>query len=139
MKVFSILTEVGYFTDFHLYCMLVCRIANISMQHGMSGASAHGYACLGSILGPVFHRYHEGYRLGRLACDLVEKHGFTGYRTKAYHDMGLVSLWTQPITSVIELRRATTPRLWRLRARRNRCFGGKPSRSICSTTLTTRH
>ncbi len=108
MQVFSILTEVGYFTDFHLYCMLVCRIANISMQHGMSGASAHGYACLGSILGPVFHRYHEGYRLGRLACDLVEKHGFTGYRTKAYHDMGLVSLWTQPITSVIELRRATT-------------------------------
>src|SRR5258706_1704856 len=108
MPVFSILAEVSWFTDFHLYCALVCRMVNISMRHGMSGASAHGYACLGSILGPTFHRYHEGYRLGRLACDLVEKHGFTGYRTKAYHDMGLVSLWTQPITSAIELRRATT-------------------------------
>jgi PAS domain S-box-containing protein len=108
MQVFSSLSEVGYFTDFYLYCMLVCRMANISMQHGMSGPSAHAYACLGSILGPVFHRYHEGYRLGRLACDLVEKHDFTAYRTKAYHDMGLVGLWTQPITSVIELRRATT-------------------------------
>jgi predicted ATPase len=108
MQVFSSLAEVSYFTDFYLYCMLVCRMANISMQHGMSGASAHAYACLGSFLGPVFHRYHEGYRLGRLACDLVEKHDFTAYRTKAYHDMGLVSLWTQPITSVIELRRATT-------------------------------
>ena len=108
MQVFSILAEVTYFTDFHLYCMLICRIANISMQHGMSGASAHGYACLGSLLGPAFHRYHEGYRLGRLACDLVEKHGFAAYHTKVYHDMGAVSGWTQPITNVIELRRRST-------------------------------
>jgi predicted ATPase/signal transduction histidine kinase len=108
MPVFSILAEVSWFTDFHLYCMLVCRMVNISMQHGMSGPSAHGYACLGSMLGPAFHRYHEGYRLGRLACDLVEKHGFTAYQTKVYHDLAAVSLWTQPITSAIELRRVVT-------------------------------
>jgi predicted ATPase/signal transduction histidine kinase/ActR/RegA family two-component response regulator len=108
MQVCSILAEVSYFTDFHLYCMLVCRMVNISMHHGMSGASAHAYACLGSILGPAFHRYREGYRLGRLACDLVERHGFTAYHTKVYHDMGAVSGWTQPITNVIELRRRST-------------------------------
>jgi PAS domain S-box-containing protein len=108
MQVFSILAEVSWFTDFHLYCMLVCRMANISMQHGMSGPSAHGYACLGSMLGPAFHRYREGYLLARLACDLVEKHGFTAYQTKVYHDLAAVSLWTQPITSAIELRRAVT-------------------------------
>jgi predicted ATPase/signal transduction histidine kinase/GAF domain-containing protein len=108
MQVFSILAEVSWFTDFHFYCMLVCRMVNISMQHGMSGPSAHGYACLGSMLGPTFHRYGEGYRLARLACDLVEKHGFTAYQTKAYHDLAAVSLWTQPITSAIKLRRAVT-------------------------------
>ncbi|HXC78384.1 MAG TPA: hypothetical protein VNU19_15210, partial [Candidatus Acidoferrum sp.] len=108
MQVCSILAEVSYFTDFHLYCMLVCRMANISVQHGMSGASAHAYACLGSILGPSFHRYREGYRLGRLACDLVERHGLAAYHTKVYHDMGAVSGWTQPITNVIELRRRST-------------------------------
>jgi len=108
MQVCSILAEVSYFTDFYLYCLLVCRMANISVRHGMSGASAHAYACVGSLLGPAFHRYHEGYRLGRLACDLVEKHGFTAYRTKVYHDMGAVSGWTQPLTNVIELRRRST-------------------------------
>jgi predicted ATPase len=108
MHVCSILAEVSYFTDFNLYCMLVCRMANISMHHGMSGAAAHAYACLGSILGSNFHRYREGYSLGRLACDLVEKHGFTAYRTKVYHDMGAVSVWTRPITSVIEFRRTST-------------------------------
>ena len=66
-------------------------MVNVSMQHGMSGASAHGYAHLGSILGPVFHRYSEGYRFAKLACDLVEKHGFIAYQAKAYNSMGLAA------------------------------------------------
>jgi predicted ATPase/signal transduction histidine kinase/ActR/RegA family two-component response regulator len=105
MHVGSTLAEVSYFTDLNLYCMLVCRMVNVSIQHGMSGASAHACACLGSMLGPTFHRYREGYCLGRLGCDLVEKHGFSAYHTKVFHDMGAVSVWTQPIASVIELRR----------------------------------
>ena len=83
-------------------------MVNASMQHGMSGASAYAYASLGSILGAAFHRYREGYRLTTLARDLVEKHGFIAYYTKVSHAMGLAAFWTQPITSVIELRRATT-------------------------------
>ncbi len=106
MQVFSILAQISWFTDFNLYCMLVCRMVNFSMQHGMSGPSAQACACLGSLLGPFFHRYLEGYHLGRLACDLVEKHGFSSYQTKVYHEMGANSVWTQPITSAIELRRA---------------------------------
>jgi predicted ATPase/signal transduction histidine kinase len=108
MQVLSTLAEVSWFTDFHLYCMVVCRMVNISMQHGMSGPSAHGYACLGSILGPSFHRFGEGYRLAKLAYSLVEKHGFTAYQTKVYHDVANVSRWTQPIRSAMELRRAVT-------------------------------
>jgi len=106
MQVLSTLVEVSWFTDFRLYCMLVCRTVNISMQHGMSGPSAHACGCLGGLLGPIFHRYREGYRLGRLACDLVEKHNFTAYHTKVHHEMGGICVWIQPITSAIELRRA---------------------------------
>ena len=108
MQVLSVLAAPATFTDFQLFCLLACRMVNVSIQHGMSGASAYGYACLGSILGAAFHRYREGYRLGRLACDLVEKHNFTGYHAKVYHAMGLAAFWTEPLTSVIELRRATT-------------------------------
>jgi PAS domain S-box-containing protein len=46
--------------------------------------------------------------MARLACDLVEKRAFTAYDTKISHAMGLAAFWTEPITSVIELRRATT-------------------------------
>jgi predicted ATPase/signal transduction histidine kinase len=106
MQVFSILTEITWFTEFNFYCMVVCRTVNISMQHGVTGPSAHACASLGAILGPFFHRYREGYRLGRLACDLVEKQDFSAYRTKVHHEMGAISVWTQPLTTAIELRRA---------------------------------
>src|SRR5271168_1214375 len=107
MQVLSVLAGPATFTDFQLFCLLACRMVNISIQHGMGGASAYAYACLGSVLGANFHRYREGYRLARLACDLVEKHAFTAYDTKVYHAMGLAAFWTESITSVIELRQAT--------------------------------
>jgi predicted ATPase/signal transduction histidine kinase/GAF domain-containing protein/ActR/RegA family two-component response regulator len=108
MRVLSALAGPATFTDFQLFCLLACRMVNLSMRHGASGPSAYAYACLGSVLGPHFHRYREGYRLARLACDLVEKHSFTAYDTKVYHAMGLAAFWTEPLTNVIELRQATT-------------------------------
>jgi predicted ATPase/signal transduction histidine kinase/CheY-like chemotaxis protein len=106
MQVLSTLLGPAYFTDFNLLCLLVCRMVNISMQHGMCGASAHGCAYLGCTLGPVFHRHSDGYRFAKLACDLVEKHGFSAYRAKTYHAMGIVSLWTQPTTTAIDFNQA---------------------------------
>jgi predicted ATPase/transcriptional regulator with GAF, ATPase, and Fis domain len=108
MQVLSVLAGAATFTDFQLSCLLACRMVNISIQHGMSGASAYAYACLGSVLGANFHRYREGYLHCRLACDLVEKHGFSAYDIKVSHAMGLAAFWTEPLTSVIQLRRSTT-------------------------------
>ena len=108
MQLLSILTPSAYFTDLHLFCLLVCRMVNLSMQHGTGGASAHAFGILGHILGPTFHRYGEGYRFAKLACELVEKHGFIAYHAKVYHAMGLAAQWTQPITTVIDLMRATS-------------------------------
>jgi PAS domain S-box-containing protein len=107
MQLLSVLTPPAYFTDLHLFSLLVCRMVNVSMQHGTSGASAHAYGILGHILGPVFHRYSEGYRFAKLACDLVEKHGFIAYHAKVYHAMGLAAQWTQSITTAIDFNRAT--------------------------------
>jgi PAS domain S-box-containing protein len=81
-------------------------MVNVSMQHGTSGASAYAYGRLGTILGPAFHRYPEGYRFAQLACDLVEKHGFIAYQAKVHFVMGWVAFWTQPIASAIDFTRA---------------------------------
>jgi PAS domain S-box-containing protein len=106
MQVLSVLTPPAYFTDLPLYCMHLCRMVNISMQRGMCSASALGYGWLGTILGPVFHRYSESYRFARLACDLVDKHGFIASQAKVHFTMGIVALWTQPIATAIDCMRA---------------------------------
>jgi len=106
MDMLSVLITPAYFTDFHFYCLLVCRMVNLSMQHGTSGATAHAYGRLGTLLGPAFHRYPEGYRFAQLACDLVEKHRFIAYEAKVHHAMGWVALWTQPIAKAIDSNRA---------------------------------
>jgi PAS domain S-box-containing protein len=106
MQVLSVVTPATFFTNIHLFCLLVCRMANFSVQHGMSGASAHGFAHLGSILGTVFHRYSEGYRFAKLSFDLVEKHGFIAYQAKAYDALGVATHWTHSITTAIDFHRA---------------------------------
>jgi len=42
----------------------------------------------------------------QLACDLVEKRGFSAYQSKVDLAMGSVAFWTQPIASAIDFMRA---------------------------------
>ncbi|MDB5775603.1 MAG: hypothetical protein JWP38_1736 [Herbaspirillum sp.] len=106
MNLFSALFDAAYFTDRNLLCLQLCRMVNISLKHGTSGAAAHACGFLGFILGPVFHRYHEGYRFAKLGYDLVEKHRFIAYQTKVYLAMAGVAVWTQPIASALDFTRA---------------------------------
>ncbi|MGF6244784.1 PAS domain S-box-containing protein [Paraburkholderia sp. GAS38] len=104
MRLLSTLYESAYFIDFQLLCLHLCRMVNISLLHGSSGASA--YACFGFILGPVFRRYRDGYRFARLACDLVGEGGFPVDKALVYIATGHVAFWTQPIETVIDFHRA---------------------------------
>src|SRR5882724_10642586 len=107
LEVLSVVAVPSYYTDFPVCCWLMCRMVTIAMQHGTSGASALAYGYFASLLGPVFHRYTDGYRFVRLACDLVAKHGFIACQAKIYHAMGNVAVWTQPIATAIDFMRAT--------------------------------
>jgi PAS domain S-box-containing protein len=108
VQMLSVLGPPAYFTDFNSFCVIACRTVKISLQHGVSDASALGFALLGFISGPVFHRYGDGYRFAKLACDLVEKHRFIANQPKIYHATGTVAFWTQPIETAIECMRTTT-------------------------------
>ena len=106
MQVLPTLRTPTYNTDFNLFCLHLCRMVNISMKYGTNCASAYAYGYCGIMLGPVFHRYREGYRFTKLACDVVEKHGFIAYQAKVQNAMGIVAVWTQPITAALDFNRA---------------------------------
>ncbi|MFC0397933.1 ATP-binding sensor histidine kinase [Paraburkholderia rhizosphaerae] len=106
MRLFSTLLEAAYITDVHLFCLLLCRMVNISVHHGTSGNCAHACGFLGFTLGPVFRRYRDGYRFARVGYDLAEKHSFVAYRAMVQHSMGRVCVWTEPVGDAIEFHRA---------------------------------
>jgi predicted ATPase len=82
-------------------------MVKVSMQYGMSAASAHAYGYWGTLLGPVFHRYRDVHRFAKLAYDLVEKHSFVAIQARALYSLGRVAFWTQSIATAIDFMQAT--------------------------------
>src|ERR1700738_4962753 len=97
MRVLAFLTGPALYTDINLYNLHFCKMVNLSLRYGISDAATFGYAGFGVILCLPFRRYVEGCRFGKLACDLVEKHGFAAYKARVYLSMEMVALWTRPI------------------------------------------
>ena len=90
----------AFFSDRNLVCLILCRMANLTLRNGRSDASALGFAYLGMMAGPCFGDYAAGYDFGRLGYDLAERQGPTRYRARvlmtfAYH----VVPWTRDIRS----------------------------------------
>ena len=105
MGIMLAICESTYQIDTRLFFLRTCRMVNLSLRYGTASTSGHTYVCFGMIIGPSFHRYAEGYRFGKLGCDLFEKHGFAAYKAKTYHAMGLNVLWTQPIATMLDYMR----------------------------------
>ena len=97
----NVLTEVGtsaLLTDKNLISLVICRMVNISLEHGNSDGSCLAYIWLGMILGPHFGDYQAGFRFGRLGYDLVEKRGLHRYQARVYMSFGTIVMpWTKHI------------------------------------------
>ena len=79
----DVLTSImppALFTDDILYCLVVCRMTNLSLEHGNSDGSCLGYVGLGAIFGQYFGDYGAGFRFGKLGFDLVERGDGTASR-----------------------------------------------------------
>jgi predicted ATPase len=102
MDVLSVLTAPAFNTNVNLMFLFFCRMVKITLMHGISAASAHGIADFATILGPLFHRYDDGYRFGKLACGLIERHKFNAFKTKVYFNVQKTIVWTQSIQIAID-------------------------------------
>jgi len=103
LNVLAALFTPAYFTDNHLLILHLCRLVSLSLRHGNSSAAVHGYAWYGVVLAPAFKQYREGYAFGKLACELVERHGFAASRGKALYSLEIINYWTRPLSISLEL------------------------------------
>ncbi|BDG01076.1 sensor histidine kinase [Anaeromyxobacter oryzae] len=96
-------TVAAMFTDLNLLLRLSCQMVNLCLGHGNADASAVGYVWLGITLGPVFGKYQEGYRFGKLAYDYVQKHRLVALKPRIDICFGdLINFWTKPLKGDLE-------------------------------------
>ncbi|WP_437873533.1 sensor histidine kinase [Sorangium sp. So ce363] len=95
-------------TDENLFCLMIGRMANLSLEHGNSDGACMAYVWVGMALGMYFGDYRAGFRFGKLGLELAEKRG--PLRFKARIDLVfwfIINPWIRHMrTSVDPLRRA---------------------------------
>jgi PAS domain S-box-containing protein len=88
--------DPALFTDANLFSLLICRMVNLSLEHGNTDASAYAYVHVGTVAGPRYGDYQAGFRFGRLGYDLVERGGFEKFRARTCSCFGVYIIpWTQ--------------------------------------------
>ncbi|MBP0595865.1 AAA family ATPase [Paraburkholderia sp. LEh10] len=96
----------AFFSDENLVCLVLCRIANLSVAHGNSDASSLGFAYLGMVAGPLFGDYQAGFEFGSLGLALVDDKGLERFKARVYMCVAYhVMPWTQPMHAGIPLLR----------------------------------
>ncbi|MBV4484516.1 AAA family ATPase [Pseudomonas sp. SWRI153] len=93
-------------SDLNLASLTICKAVSLSLQYGNCDASCLLYANFGRVAGPRFGDYVAGYRFGQLACDLVDRRGFTRYEASTYLCFSIfVVRWMRPVRECRELLR----------------------------------
>jgi PAS domain S-box-containing protein len=103
----DVLTKVlpaALFTDANLMSLFVCRMVNLTLEHGISDGSSFAYVCLAMIAALNFGNYKDAFRFGRLGYELVEKRGLKRFRARTYMVFGShVMPWTKGLRDGREL------------------------------------
>jgi PAS domain S-box-containing protein len=88
LDVFTEVVTPSLLFDEHLSSLVVCRMVNLSLEHGNCDGSSFCYVWLGMFAGPRFNNYKDGFRFAQLGYDLVEKRGLTRYQARTYMNIG---------------------------------------------------
>jgi len=109
MDVLTAIMVPASISDQNLASLVICRMVNLSLEHGNSDGSCIAYVSLGMILGPQFGDYRDAFRFGKLGLDLVDQRGLHRFEARVYLVFGgRIIPWTQHVrTGRSLLRRAS--------------------------------
>jgi predicted ATPase/signal transduction histidine kinase len=103
MSVLGALFTPAYLVSPSLLILHLSRMVSLSLTHGHTPSSVHGYSWYGLVVGYTFKKYREGQAFGELACGLVERYDLAALRGKALLTLEMSSYWTQPLSRSLEL------------------------------------
>ncbi len=101
LNVLTSLSVPALYTDDNLVALSICKAANLNLERGNSDAAPGNYQALGMIASARFGQYDQGYRLGSMGCDLLERRGWNHYGGRTYNLFAILIPWTRPLAEGI--------------------------------------
>ena len=115
LDVFTEVVTPALFCDENLCSLVICRMVNLSLEHGNSDGSCFAYVWFAIIAGPRFGNYKDGFRFGRLGYELVEKRGLKRYQARTYMSFGnIVMPWARHVRAGRDLVRRAFDAAYRI-------------------------
>src|SRR5262249_19890211 len=105
LEVLTRLTVPALYTDANLSTLCICRATNLSLEHGNSDAAPANYGALAMVASARFGHCGEGYRFGRMACDLLGRRELNHFVGQTYFLFAVVIPWTRPLREGIDVAR----------------------------------
>ncbi|TKD08332.1 AAA family ATPase [Polyangium fumosum] len=103
MQVLASVYPATVYAAMGLTDMAVTRMVRLSIEHGMTSASVSGFAHLGTVLCASFGEYQEGYRFGKLACELTRRPGFGDTAPQALAGFATTTLpWSRHMREALD-------------------------------------
>ncbi|MHC2484852.1 AAA family ATPase [Rhizobium leguminosarum] len=97
LDVLTRLLPSALYTDKNLPALAANRAVNLCLERGNSDAAPQSYVTVGLIASARFGHHEEGYRLAKMACDLVQRRGWDHSGGRTYFLLALLVPWTRPL------------------------------------------
>ncbi len=109
LRVLMSMAAAAYFLDTNLASVILLRIANISLKHGLSDVSAYGFIGAGLVMAGAFGRYRQAYALAEVAHTLNNRFANAELSAKILlFSTTFMMVWVRPFPEVVRnLREAT--------------------------------
>ena len=87
-RVLSACMEPAYVTDPDYFPLIVLKLINLTLKKGISKYAAFAFAVFGSVLCDLLGSIEQGYQLGSLGLEMVEKFDAYKLKPKTYYVYG---------------------------------------------------
>lgn len=106
MSLLSVLFPSAAFTDERLNFIQICQTLELTLEFGMTGSATIALGGFGAMVAQRFAKNKEGFRYAQLAQSLVTQHRYLPYEAKSLLQLGLLGVWTQPLSFSVDCTKA---------------------------------
>ena len=96
LDVLTSLIVPAMYIDNDLGALSWCRAANLNLERGNSELAPYNYAAMGLLASARFSHHDKGYRLGKMACNLLERRRLNHFGGRTYFVFAALVPWTRP-------------------------------------------